>query len=103
MKTIVLQQFFYGRYDAKTGAFAFDEDKLEQLSQLNVRNFPYCSDCFCKWHCAGDCTAKVLDGIEPHAHAGSVRCEVNRALTLDQISRKLDWNPPEERGDADGR
>lgn len=97
------QQFFYGRYDAKTGAFAFDEDKLEQLSQLNVRNFPYCSDCFCKWHCAGDCAAKVLEGIEPHAHAGSVRCEVNRKLTLDQIRRKLDWKPPNERGDAHGR
>ncbi len=97
------QRFFFGRFDEQAGAFVFDRGKLEELGRLNVRNFPYCSDCFCKWHCAGDCAAKVLVGISPEAHAGSVRCEVNRTLTLDQISRKLDWNPPEERGDADGR
>ena len=97
------QRFFFGRYDAQTGKFMFDQGKLEKLSQLNVRNFPYCRDCFCKWHCAGDCAAKVLEGIQPHEHAGSARCEVNRALTLDQIRSKLDWNPPEERGNADGR
>lgn len=97
------KRFFYGRYDAQAGTFAFDRGKLEELAHLNVRNFPFCEDCFCKWHCAGDCAAKVLEGIEPHAHAGSVRCEVNRELTLDQIRRKLNWKPLEERGDADGR
>jgi radical SAM protein with 4Fe4S-binding SPASM domain len=95
------QRFFFGRYDVEAGGFVFDDVKLKELSRLNVRNFPFCRDCFCKWHCAGDCAAKVLDGIEPEQHAGSVRCEVNRALTLDQIRRKLDWKP-EERGEAHG-
>lgn len=97
------RRFFFGRYDSRAGGFVFDRAKLHELARLNVRNFPYCRDCFCKWHCAGDCAAKVLDGIEPQAHAGSVRCEVNRALTLDQIRRKLDGTPPEERGQHDGR
>ena len=97
------KRFFFGHYDADLDAFAFDHDKLKALAQLNVRNFPFCSNCFCKWHCAGDCAAKVLDGIAPLEHAGSVRCAVNRALTLDQMRDKLDWNPPEERRNADGR
>lgn len=73
------QRFFFGSYDAQAGGFAFDRKKLKELAELNVRNFPYCRDCFCKWHCAGDCAAKVLDGIAPHEHAGCSRCEVNRA------------------------
>ena len=97
------ERFFFGHYDADLGAFTFDHDKLKALAQLNVRNFPFCGDCFCKWHCAGDCAAKVLDGIAPLEHAGSVRCAVNRALTLDQMRDKLDWDPPEERRNADGR
>ena len=90
------ERFFFGCYDSDSGRFSFDGAKLEELSMLNVRNFPHCRDCFCKWHCAGDCAAKVLEGIEPEQHAGSVRCEVNRALTLDQVKRKLDCEPQTE-------
>jgi len=97
------QRFFFGRYDAQAGGFAFDRKKLKELAELNVRNFPYCRDCFCKWHCAGDCAAKVLDGIAPHEHAGSSRCEVNRALTLDQIRDMLDRSPSKEWGEPDDR
>ena len=93
------ERFFFGRFDEAEGAFAFDAGKLDELSLLNVHNFPYCRDCFCKWHCAGDCAAKVLEGIRPDQHAGSVRCDVNRALTLDQIQRRLNWQPWEEEDD----
>ena len=94
------ERFFFGRYDEQAGGFVIDSAKLEALGRLNVRNFPHCRDCFCKWHCAGDCAAKVLDGIEPAEHAGSVRCAVNRALTLDQIQRRLNWSPEEGAGHA---
>ena len=93
----------HARYDAEADGFVFDANKLEALSQLNVRSFAHCRDCFCKWHCAGDCAAKVLDGKRPEEHVGSVRCEVNRALTLDQIRDMLDRSPSKERGEPDGR
>ena len=86
------ERFFFGRYDSEAGDFLFDQEKLDELSQLNVRNMPFCADCFCRWHCAGDCAAKVLDGIQPEQNHGSVRCEINRALTLDQIRQRLDWS-----------
>ena len=31
------------------------ENALEGVRSLNVHNKPRCSDCFCKWHCAGGC------------------------------------------------
>jgi uncharacterized protein len=90
------ERYFFGRYDPQRADFVFDQAKLAALGRLNVRNMPFCDDCFCRWHCAGDCAAKVLDGIEPEQHGGSVRCEITRALTLDQIQRKLAWKAPGE-------
>ena len=89
-------RFFFGRFDAHTGDFVFSDQKLRELSSLNVHNIRYCDNCFCRWHCAGDCAAKVLDGIELAEHHGSVRCEINRTLTLNQIQRRLDWRPQDE-------
>ena len=96
------KRFFFGHFDADADDFVFDQDKLDALSQLNVHNIRYCDDCFCRWHCAGDCAAKVLDGIELEEHHGSVRCEISRALTLNQIQRKLDWKPQTEGSTQDG-
>ena len=90
------ERFFFGHYDYELGDFVFDQKKLDELSKLNVHNIAFCNDCFCRWHCAGDCAAKVLDGISLEEHSGSVRCEINRALTLNQIQRKLDWRPKDD-------
>ena len=87
------ERFFFGHFDVELGDFVFDQDKLDQLSRLNVHNIRFCDNCFCRWHCAGDCAAKVLDGIELEEHSGSMRCQISRALTLNQIQRKLDWRP----------
>ncbi len=97
------ERFFFGRFDEQVGDFVFDQSKLDELSRLCVHNIAYCDDCFCRWHCAGDCAAKVLDGIELEQHRGSVRCQISRALTLNQIQRKLDWKPQEDGRSSDGR
>lgn len=90
------ERFFYGYYDNERGEFIFDQQKLDALSRLRVENMPYCADCFCKWHCAGDCAAKVLGLKQPEEHGGSTRCKLARALTLDQIQRLLNTQPEEE-------
>ena len=96
------ERFFFGRYDPEADRFVFDQEKLDELSELCVHNIRFCDDCFCRWHCAGDCAAKVLDGIGVDEHHGSVRCEISRALTLNQIQRKLRWKPQEEGSSTDG-
>jgi len=45
-----------------------------------------CRDCFCRWHCAGDCHAKV-DWADVGAQPWdtSARCQMNRAITAQML------------------
>ena len=74
--------FHYGHYDQNARTFIFNAERLRMLREMSVEHFPYCSDCFCKWHCAGDCLAKVFRASRSTRHEGSQRCALNRALTL---------------------
>lgn len=85
------ERFLFGEYDFEKKGYVFDREKMDALAGLNVHNMPFCRDCFCKWHCAGDCAAKLLGEQPPQAHAGSTRCQINRALTKKQILRKMQY------------
>jgi len=82
-------RYFFGRYDPESGVYVFDEGKLAALHELTVHNMPFCARCFCKWHCAGDCAAKVLGTRAPQTNQGSDRCEITRRLTLKMLQREL--------------
>jgi len=84
-------RYFFGRWDPSCGEFVFDQGKLDALARLTVGNMAFCDDCFCRWHCAGDCAAKVLGLKDPAEHQGSDRCAINRTLTLNQLQRRLDY------------
>lgn len=84
------ERFVYGHYDPEAKSFVFDQKKMETLHHLTVENMPECRDCFCKYHCAGDCPAKLLGLEPPENHHGSQRCQIARALTLRQITRMLE-------------
>ena len=93
--------FQYGRYDRDSQAFAFDEDKRMRLQALAVENLEHCRDCFCKWHCAGDCLSKVFARSGRPVHEGSSRCRMNRELTLrhlDRLVAEAGATAPEEEG-----
>ncbi|MDR1664048.1 MAG: radical SAM protein [Clostridiales bacterium] len=81
-------RFIYGRFNAETARFDFDRTVMDGLLTLQVKNIPFCRDCFCKWHCGGDCAAKLLGNRTPDEHAGSDRCVINRALTYRQVLQK---------------
>jgi uncharacterized protein len=53
------------------------------LTRLSERQGA-CRDCFCYWHCAGDCHAKALS---PNAGAlqTSTRCQMNRDITAQML------------------
>lgn len=81
--------FYYGSLDSDTGQFTFDEDKLGTLQSLTVENKTFCRNCFCKYHCAGDCPAKLAALGDAWDPSSNPRCHVNRELTKDQIKEWL--------------
>jgi uncharacterized protein len=81
--------FIFGSLDQRSGQFVFDKEKIQKLRSLTVENKPFCEKCFCKWHCAGDCPAKLAflgDAWDPSSNP---RCYINRELTKDQIRECL--------------
>jgi uncharacterized protein len=88
-KDPLAQVFFFGRYDSQTRSFAVDEDRRARLFGLSVLDKPRCQDCFCKWHCAGDCPAKVLHAESAGPQDLPYRCFINRELTKDQLVATL--------------
>src|SRR5439155_7669473 len=82
--------FFYGRLDAPSGRLYVDMKKVIKLRTLTVEHKSSCDTCFCKWSCAGDCSAKhALNGNAWDA-SDSPRCTINRELTLDQMRAFVD-------------
>jgi uncharacterized protein len=81
--------FLYGHLDFLAKAFSFDEDKIQKLLSLRVENKPHCKNCFCKWHCAGDCPAKLAllgNAWDPSLNP---RCYIIQELTKDQLKERL--------------
>lgn len=83
------QAFFYGKYEDDKGEFVIFQEKLHQLEERTVAKIEYCKNCFCKYHCAGDCLTRSTDGINLSIIADGSRCTINQALTLDQIVQKF--------------
>jgi uncharacterized protein len=56
-KDIVKDLFIYGKYDENKKKFQFDSEKIKRLQTLTLEHDAYCSSCFCRSHCIGDCPA----------------------------------------------
>ena len=89
------ETFFYGKYDGEKKEFVFSEVKLDYLRRRTVDNIGFCKDCFCKYHCAGDCLAKASDGKDLMTIKNTTRCKINQSLTLDQILKILEMGEGE--------
>ena len=58
------------------------------LKKLQERR-SLCEDCFCYWHCAGDCPAKTFTtDNDGHLRFGE-RCELNRLITKELLIRYI--------------
>ena len=75
----------FGHADA-SGITIDEESRLEQMNMILHRR-DRCGDCFCYYHCAGDCFTRgtpAETGAWPYN-----RCEINRAITLELMLRRL--------------
>jgi uncharacterized protein len=89
--------FFYGRFDKSSESYILDEQRLAALQLLTCQHKPFCKNCFCKWHCAGDCPAKLALHGDVNDPSTSKRCYINRALTKDLL---LDYLMSDSKGDV---
>jgi uncharacterized protein len=79
--------FFYGAAE-ESGGFRFDLDRLAYLRSQTVEHREYCSGCFAKWHCAGDCLHKAVAAGSAEFE-GSERCHITRELIKDEIVDRI--------------
>jgi len=78
--------FFYGTLD-ENGELHIDKAKRTRLSDKIEARKARCreKDCFCYYHCAGDCPPKAFHA-EKIGHDGfSPRCRLNRELTKELL------------------
>jgi uncharacterized protein len=83
-------EFLFGALDQGLDRYVFNLDKLQHLRGRTVENIAWCQGCYCKWHCAGDCQYQARLSSRHGEFTGSLRCEISRALILDQIIEKID-------------
>lgn len=77
-------QFVYGCWNGDT--FSCEGEKLVVLSEMNVYNFPWCTDCFCKFTCAGGCAAaRFADTGSLFGQYQDDRCRIVRELTRHRL------------------
>lgn len=73
--------FNIGHFDELSNNFFIDEKRVEKLRSFNIFNMDECSDCFCKYHCAGDCLDLRIAGLQ--------ECLVNRSIGQHYLNKKV--------------
>ncbi len=81
--------FFYGKADTESRNYVFDMPKLNKLRNWAVEHQDFCSGCFAKWHCAGDCHYNALSMNGDDKFSGSERCYITRELTKDELLHRI--------------
>ena len=90
LEEISLNEFIYGRFDHKTRAFIFDEDRRSWLRGINTINADKCNNCFVKYHCGSDCPAlKIAEEKHGVSMLDSKRCIINRELAKWSLEREV--------------
>jgi uncharacterized protein len=69
----------FGR--VKQGRVVLDQAARERFARLAEERLETCKDCFCIWHCAGDCFTRAFSTGESGHLAKNQRCAMNRSLT----------------------
>lgn len=64
-----------------------DEEKRLVFMRGILRRKESCHDCFCYYHCAGDCYTRGLPN--PAGPWPYTRCEINREITLGLLLRRI--------------
>ncbi len=81
-------EFFFGRI-GQTGKPVVDERVRENLNARISQRRALCTDCFCYWHCAGDCPSKTMGPGEGNHLIFGKRCDLNKSITRELLARYI--------------
>lgn len=80
-----IHHFDIGALDPATGRFGVNMDTIRAAAQWTAAEKAPCQGCFARYHCAGDCAAKLSATGDPKDTVNRNRCFVIRELTRAQI------------------
>jgi uncharacterized protein len=83
------EKFIFGSFNNQHGTFNLNLDVLKNIQKEMKSEKKKCDNCFCLFHCAGDCFYKKQHNDISGKRMNSERCEITRALVLDQILNKI--------------
>ena len=67
-----------------------DEGARENLNLMRQERLALCKDCFCVWHCGGDCSSRCFSpGGKGHLRFEE-RCRINRELSKELLARYIE-------------
>jgi len=69
-----------------------DKEKWKKIAFRTVEKIPYCEDCFCKFHCSGDCLGKTFDCRSSSLFKPSIRCKINQELIKYLLIKRIAQN-----------
>jgi uncharacterized protein len=80
-------RFIVGSY--RGGRYEIDHSRIDKYLARTADTILHCRECFCRWHCAGDCAIKAsaagcVDAFEPTG-----RCAITQELTKYLILNKI--------------
>jgi uncharacterized protein len=88
-ETTIADYFIHGFFDNIKKELVFDKQKQMKLKEYIKNENEKCEDCFCKFHCAGDCPVKAISVKHSQTKVTADRCYINRELTKDLILEAL--------------
>jgi len=78
---ILAEDFIIGRIDINEGIVLYPDKRKYLLEKINDNRIA-CKDCFCYYHCAGDCPPKSFIS---RLNNDQFRCEITRIITRELI------------------
>lgn len=81
-------RFVYGKLFKNGNMTLLPGKRKDLLSKIQERR-NLCKNCFCFWHCAGDCPSKTITRQDKGHLLFGPRCELNRMITKELILRNI--------------
>jgi uncharacterized protein len=77
----------FGQINTQTSAFELDLAALKAIRRLNVDQYSLCTNCFCRYHCAGGCHVKRHAVLASSTYDDT--CIQTRLVTLANLLDRL--------------